>query len=382
MKILENLRNEMRIIECQISFQGHYYRISSILIMLVCGLLCGLKKIDDIEEWAKSRPGREFLAEYFEIHQLPSRAQFYNILRHVDADKFNKSFIRWMNGVLGVAGKGETISLDGKAICGTGKLTESGVGLHIVSAVVSEFNLVIGSLECGDKQSEVAAFRELIGMLDVSGAMVVADALHCKKKSAEIVVEAGADYLFVVKDNEPTLKEDIKLFVQEENLPSYSTVELNGGRIERRTAYSTDEIDWLQGREEWSNMSSIGAIHREFEKNGEKSSEWHYYISSDNLTPKELLHHARMEWRVESMHWMLDVQFQEDKTRVWDMNVQKLLNVGRKIALNMARLFKLYNCTENTALSDLFKRNLFDTEHLANFLDFFSFTPSMINSLK
>jgi len=371
MEIFKSLKSEMQILEANAKYQGHYYRISNILIILVCGLLCGLRTIDDISEWSHSRPVRTFLDEYFGIYRVPSRAQFYNILRHIDANRFNISFIRWMNDVLKLTGKGRTISLDGKAICGTGKLTDSGVGLHIVSAVVSELNLVIGSLECGDKQSEVAAFRELIGMLDVSGAIVVADALHCKKKSAEIVIDAGADYLFVVKDNEPTLKEDIELFIKNEDVPSHSTIEKNGGRIERRTAYATDDINWLEGREVWKSLSVIGAIHRQFEKNGEKSSEWHYYISSANLTPELLLHHARMEWRVESIHWLLDVHFQEDKTRVWDMNVQKLLNAGRKIALNMAGLFKIHKCSKRTALSDLLKRNLFDTEHLANFLDFF-----------
>jgi len=375
MEILENLKHELQVIEYNTSYEGHYYRISHTLIILTCGLLCGLQKIDDIHEWSQARPVRSFLDNYFDIIRLPSRAQFYNILGNVDAEKFNMSFIGWMNGVLKMTGKVKTISLDGKAICGTGKLTENGVGLHIVSAVASEFNLIIGSLECGDKQSEVAAFRELIGMLDVKGAIIVADALHCKKKSAKIVVEAEADYLFVVKDNEPTLKSDIELYIQNENVPTHSTVELNGGRIERRTAYSTDDIDWLESKGEWQNLSSIGAIHRQFEKDGEKSSEWHFYISSANLSPEELLHHARMEWRVESMHWLLDVHFQEDKTKVWDMNIQKLLNTGRKIALNMARLFKDHNCSKRTALSDLLKRNLFDTEQLAIFFDFFCSNP-------
>ena len=371
MEIFEELKFEMQVIEQGTGYYGYYYRISHVLTILICGLLCGLQRIDDIHEWSQSRPARAFFEEYFVIIKIPSRAQFYNILGLVDAEKFNTSFIRWMNRVLKKTGKGKTISLDGKSICGTGKLTSSGIGLHIVSAVVSDFNLTIGSLECGDKQSEVSAFRELIGMLDVSGAVIVADALHCKKKSAEIVVNAGADYLFVVKDNEPTLRANIELFIQNENVPSHSTLEKNGGRIEKRTAYSTSEIDWLEGRKDWINLSSIGAIHRQFEKAGKKSNEWHFYISSETLTPRELLHHARMEWSVESMHWLLDVHFQEDKTRVWDMNVQKLLNIGRKIALNMARLFKDNNCTTRTALSDLFKRNLFDTEHLAGFLDFF-----------
>lgn len=375
MEIFEEIKSEFQRIEYETHYQGHFYRISNVLMILVCGLLCGLQEIDDIHEWANSRPTRKFLENNLEIPKVPQRAQFYNILRYVDANKFNESFVRWMNGMLKTNVRGKTISLDGKAIRSTNKLTDGGCGLSIVSAIISEHNLVIGSMECGDKQSEVEAFRELINLLDVSGAIIVADALHCKKKTAKAVTESGADYLFVVKDNEPTLKSDIEGFIAMEDVPKHSTLELNGGRIEKRTAYASNDIEWVPGKEEWANLSSVGAIHRQFEKNGTKSSEWHFYISSADLTPEELLHHARMEWRVESMHWLLDCHFNEDKTKIWDMNVQKLLNTGRKIALNMVRLFKTHNCNERTALSDLLKRNLFDTENLTSFLDFFRTNP-------
>jgi predicted transposase YbfD/YdcC len=245
-----------------------------------------------------------------------------------------------MQGVLHGSTKGKTIAIDGKTICSTDKLSGDGSALHIASAIVSEYGMVIGSCECGTKTGEVTAFRELIELLDVSGAIVVADALHCKKKSSKAVVETGADYLFVVKDNEPTLREEIELYVREETLDKHTTTEKNGGRIETRTAYVSRGIEWLHGHENWVNLSCIGAIHREFEKSGKKSSEWHYYISSAPLTAEGLLKHVRLEWGVEAIHWLLDVHFAEDKTRVWDMNVQKLLNIMRKIALNLAKDYK------------------------------------------
>ena len=130
------------------------------------------------------------------------------------------------------------------------------------------------------------------------------------------------------------------------------------------------EIDWLDGHEDWKNLSCIGAIHREFEKTGKKSSEWHYYISSKPLTAKELLFHARLEWGVEAMHWLLDVHFAEDKTRVWDMNVQKLLNIMRKISLNLAKEYKAKTQSPQP-MSGILKRNLFDITNLSNFLDVF-----------
>jgi hypothetical protein len=107
----------------------------------------------------------------------------------------------------GAAGK--TVAIDGKTICSTDKLTKDGSILHLASALISEHGLVIGTCECGTKTGKKTAFRELIKMLDIRGSVVVADALHCSHQSAEAVVESGADYLLVVKDNVRTLKEDI-----------------------------------------------------------------------------------------------------------------------------------------------------------------------------
>ena len=114
----------------------------------------------------------------------------------------------------------------------------------------------------------------------------------------------------------------------------------------------------------------LPAPYREFGKAGK--SRWHYYISSATLSPEALLSHARLEWAAESEHWLLDVHFTEDKTRVWDMNIQKILNTARKIPLNMVRLFKAANLPERVPLTSVFKGNLFDASELAKFLDFFS----------
>jgi len=339
--------------------------------MLVSGMWCSLQTIDDIHEWTQAEPVRKFSLEEFGIKKVPCRAQFYNIIGRVDAEKFNKCFTRWVKEAIlqgGVAGK--TIATDGKSIRSTDKLTEEGSVLHIASAIVSEHGIVIGSRECGTKTGEITVFRELIELLDVAGAVIVADALHCNQKSAKAVVQAGADYLFVVSDNVPALKADIELYMHEEEVEEFSTVEKNGGRIEKRTAYASCDIEWLHGRENWEKLSCIGAIHREFEKGEQKTSEWHYYISSAPLSSEELLKHARLEWGVESMHWLLDVHFAEDKTRVFDMNVQKTLNITRKIVLNMAKLFKSKTLAK-TPISGVLKRNLFDLINLSAFLAFF-----------
>ena len=372
MKILKELQEAMEEVERESEHKGYWYRIRDILTIVICGMLSSLQTIDDIHEWAKSVPTRKLLRKKFKIEKVPCRAQFYNILGYVKPEKFNEAFIKWVKNVLCVNRAGKTVAIDGKSICSTDKLTVDGSILHIASAIVSEYGLVIGSRECNTVMGEITAFRELIEMLDVKGAVVVADALHCNPESAKTVVFGEADYLFVVKDNQPIMKDDIEFFFQNEsNLEKFSQTEKNGGRIERRTAFVSRKIgDWLHRREDWLNLSCIGAVHREFEKDGQKSSEWHYYISSAPLTAQSLFHHARMEWSVEAMHWLLDVHFGEDKTRVLDMNIQKTLNIMRKIALNLAKDFK--SKTESKLpISGILKRNLFDINNLSDFLTFF-----------
>jgi predicted transposase YbfD/YdcC len=370
MGILDNLKEMMKEVEKDSAHNGYWYCISDALLILVCGLMCSLKTIDDIHEWSVSAPTRSFLAEQFGIKKISCRAQFYNILACVNAEKFNLLFIKWTQSLLQCGLRGKTVAIDGKTVCSTDKLTKDGSVLHIASAIVSEHGLVIGSRERGTKTGEITAFRELIDMLDVSGSIVVADALHCNQKSAKAVTDAGADYLFVVKDNVPSLKENIKLYIHNEKVDKHTTKEKNGGRIETRTSYATCDIDWLDGRERWADIKSIGAIHREFEKNEVKSSEWHYYISSAALSAEDLLRHARMEWGVEAMHWLLDVHFAEDKTRIWDMNLQKSMNLLRKTALNLARDYKA-KTSSKSPISGILKRNLFDLNNFALFLDFF-----------
>ncbi len=369
MEITRTLLEAMRELEDKKVHDGYWYSISETLAIIVCGMLCHLRTIDDIHQWAQTEPTKDFFRRQFGIARIPCRAQFYNITGCVDSEKFTGAFTKWMQGVVKSL-HGKTVAIDGKTVCSTDTLTKNGSILHIASAIVSEYGLVIGTQDCGTKTGEIAAFRELVGLLDVAGAVVVADALHCTRKSAEAVVEANADYLFSVKDNTPSLKENIATYIHNDAMESHTTVEKNAGRIEKRTAYAETRIDWLDEKDTWKGLSCIGAIHTEFEKDGKTSSEWHYYISSAQLTAKDLLRHARLEWGVEAMHWLLDVHFNEDKTRVWDMNVQKTLNLTRKIALNLAKIFKI-RTSSNAPISGILKRNLFDIRNLAAFLNFF-----------
>ena len=156
--------------------------------------------------------------------------------------------------------------------------------------------------------------------MDVEGCLVAADALNCQQKTAGIIVKGKGNYLLDAKGNQPNLGSAISEYVQDDTLRKGMDCERrtdkNRDRAETRTAYSTGDTAWLYGKEKWENLNCIGAIKTEFEKDGRKTEEWHYYISSRKLSAAELLPQARMKGAVETMHWLLDVHYGEDYCRL------------------------------------------------------------------
>jgi predicted transposase YbfD/YdcC len=237
-----------------------------------------------------------------------------------------------------------TLSFDGKTICSTEKMDSYEKPLHIVSAQLAELGITLGQKTVNEKSNEIPAVRELIQLLNIEGCVVAADALNCQKETARAIIAGKGEYVFHVKGNQGTLERDIAEYVQDEYLRNtmdvFKSSEKNSGRIEKRTGYTSSDIQWLYGKEEWAHMASIGAVHREFSSKKGDSDEWHYYISSLKLSAEELLTRVRSEWSVESMHWLLDVHLGEDFCRVEVENVQQNLNLVRKIALNSIKGYK------------------------------------------
>ena len=165
---------------------------------------------------------------------------------------------------------------------------------------------------------------------------------------------------------------DIEQYVQDEKLrstmDSVTQTEKGHGRIETRSAYTTDDVEWQPGGRVWPAVKCIGAVHTRFETDKGVTEQWHYYISSKVLSAEELLHHARTEWSVESMHWLLDVHFDEDKCRIQSKNIQQNLNMLHKVALNIVRIYKR-ETQSNLALNGIMFRALMNPHGLLPLLD-------------
>ncbi len=353
------------------NYRGYRYRIEDILTVMLLGMFCGLKTTESIYHWSETKRVRLFLKEEFSIERLPKKSQFYNILTMVNHKQFAIEFEKWIQAFAQDKMKGVTVAIDGKAICSTAKLSHDNKVLTIASAMITNSGIVIASKECKNKEEgEIGAFREIIRSLSIENAVVVADALHCQKKSAQAVVDAKADYLFVVKDNHKNLRESVELVTHNQKIDEHTTTDKNGGRIEVRTAYVTHKIENIGDHKAWPKLACAGSICREVDKKGEKTTTWHYYISSKKMTAEELLFHARAEWGIESMHWLLDVHFLEDKTRVRDMELQKNLNIIRKSVLSLAKCYQA-SLEKHRPISRILEANLFEIEHLSEVIAYF-----------
>jgi len=339
-KIIDYFEN----VETRKEHNGYTFSVGRMLTIVILGSMCGLRNISDIHQWASNKRVREFLWKHFGILSIPSYYWLLCLLKLIKPESLNQCFINWTQYLISDENRNKTVSFDGKTVRSTGKMKKYESPLHIVSAQLGELGITIGQKAVEGKSNEIPAVRDLIKLLDINGCMVVADALNCQTETIKVIIKGGGDYLLNVKDNQETLKEDIEDYVQDgelrETMDKATTTEKNRDRIERRTAYVTNDIDWIEDKDKWESLACIGAINRQFIINNEKSNEWHYYISSRPLTAEELLKYTRLEWSVESMHWLLDVHFEEDFCRIEDRNIQQNLNIARKIALNSIRNYK------------------------------------------
>ena len=341
-------------VEVEESHDGYFYKVSEVIKIIILGCLCGLKNVRQIHQWAVSDRVSEFLKEKFAIERVPCYYWMLCLLKIVKPESLSACFTRWVHTFLPEYPEEETeeknqernnltVSFDGKTVRSTKKMKAYERPLHIVSAQLAELGLTFGQKAVEGKSNEIPAVRELLKELDVRGCVVVADALNCQEETAKEILKGGADYLLCVKGNQKNTRQPIAEYLHDEShkaeINTVTREEKNRGRQEKRTAYVTTNVAWFPGKK-WPELACVGAIHREFEYRNKKTDEWHYYISSRKLTAEELLHRSRMEWSVESMHWILDVQFDEDNCRVEDDHVQRNLNILRKLAINLVKLFK------------------------------------------
>jgi len=273
------------------------------------------------------------------------------------------------------------ICIDGKTICSTVNLENYSNTIHIVTALLADTSISLGQKVIENKTNEIIAVRELIDMLDIKGAVITMDAMHCQKETVRKIRENKADYVVQLKLNQGNLYEDVvamfderlvDINAKEGNYDTYQTIEKNGGRIEKRTCYVLEDVayftDYLA---EWKGLDKIFAIKREVTEKGNTSTETSYYLSSKSAKAKELMEYARKHWQIESFHWILDVNYGEDDSRVKNRNSQICLNIIRKAALGIIKTYISNNKVKRKAISSNMYKCSLSQEYLTEVLEYY-----------
>lgn len=335
---MEEIRARMSAIEDPRHQSYVKYRLADILIIIMCAVLCGLDKLGDLVIYAKNK--EDFLLKELGIESIPSKATFARILSMIDGEQIGEAIIDVLHNRFGTAG--EVVAVDGKAICSTTKPGNPHSALQILSAYVTSSGVILAQESIHEKTNEIPVFQEMLTYLDVEGKTVTADAMHCQRETCRRVVQRKGDYLFGLKENQPSLLADVRLFFEDKSnqkaWESSQTLEKNAGRIEKRICRKIKDISWLK-EHKWPGLQSVFSIERIVETRRHRSQETSYYISSRNVSAKQLMELAREHWKIESMHWILDVTFSEDDCRFLSENAHKSMNALRKFALAVHKNF-------------------------------------------
>jgi predicted transposase YbfD/YdcC len=254
-------------------------------------------------------------------------------------------FIAWTQAMC-ESTSGKLVSIDGKTVRGSFRGATGEGALHLVNAWVSENQMVLGQYATDVKSNEITAIPELLALLDLRGATVSIDAIGCQRGIAQQIVEKGADYLFGLKSNQPTLHAEVLAAFDEATCASLKgdaasyceTVDKGHGRNEVRRVWVQHEVAWLTRSEAWPKLRSLILVESERTRRGETSVERRAYISSVDAPASVLAERVRGHWHIENrLHWVLDVVFGEDRSRITRKNGAENLGIVRKIAMNLLR---------------------------------------------
>lgn len=320
------------------------HQLLDIIVISLCGLLCGAQSYTDIADM-----GRERLSWFRETlglalpNGIPSHDTLSKVFRMVDTGVFEECFFRWMSAAQKALKNGTVVNIDGKTVRGSHERSKDIDAIHLVSAFVGEHGLVLGQRATEEKSNEITAIPELVKMLSLKNCIVTIDAMGTQTAIIEALCEKEADYLVPVKENQPTLCQDVlAAFDKAESKQwreikhtKHRTVNSGHGRIETRTCWAMKVPKQMaeQG-DRWQNLTSIAMIEAICDINSVCSTERRYFISSLPPTADLILSVARGHWKIENkLHWSLDVQMREDECRVRGDGAQNLA-VLRRIAFN------------------------------------------------
>jgi predicted transposase YbfD/YdcC len=320
------------------------HKLQDIVVIAVCAAICGAEHWTHMEIFGKVHEA--WFRTFLDLsHGIPSHDTFGRVFAALDPEAFEAAIRAFVEDLAG-SSRGKHLAIDGKTLRHSFDHAGVKAGVHMVSAWAYEDHVAFGQLAVAAKSNEITAIPELLQMLDLTGATVTIDAMGCQKEIAGQIVERGGDYVLSLKANQPSLYQDVQMYLDDGIAHSFhgvhdtwETVEKGHGRLEIRRVWTSSEISWLSSRHDWPALGSLTAVERERHLPDRCQRERHYFLSSHpGHCAQRLGTLIRQHWSVEAqLHWSLDVCFHEDASRVRMANAAENFSRVRRIALMLLK---------------------------------------------
>ena len=323
-----------------------WHELLDIVVVALCGVICGCDSWEDLPKSGRAK--QDWLRRYLRLtNGMPSADTFARVFQRLDPNEFIQCLQAWLESVRKSASltDGQLIAIDGQTLKGSDDTAFGGRGpLHLVRAWAAEQQLVLGQLACAEKSNEIEAIPRLLALLNIEGAVVTIDAMGCQTEIAEKIIEKQADYILSLKDNHPKFHQAVRQMFEEEPARAaaglkprdrvFMTHHTGHGREEERTYYQMAVPQNLPGAQRWKNLRRLGMVIRRRIIKGEEQQEVQFSLSSLPVKVRRLAKAIRGHWSIENqLHWMLDVVFAQDASRIRKGNGPEISSMLRQLAL-------------------------------------------------
>lgn len=320
------------------------YPLINIVVIAICAVICGADDFVAIAEFGRKK--RMWLAKFLDLTTgIPSHDRFNAVLAAIKPAEFEKCLLSWIMALHEIT-DGQIVAIDGKTLRHSFDAASSKAAIHMVSAWATANHISLGQVVTDAKSNEITAIPKLLERLEITGSLVTIDAMGCQVEIAQGILDREANYCLAAKGNQPTLFAGMESHFADHleddfahtKVRRHETKEKGHGRVEHRYYYICPVPDDLPDRERWPGLKAIGMSVSDTQRGGKDCFDVRYYILSTYLSGRRFAEAVRGHWGIEnSLHWQLDVTFQEDQCRIRKGHADENFSILRRTALSLLK---------------------------------------------